>query len=88
MAQQANDLIFSLQQITLLLWWAFSLWPRSFYMLRVWPKIKKKNTTKMKMILRDTMLQIKSEELMKLEKKQGGDGGGGGCDVDDIRKEE
>lgn len=40
------------------------------------------------MILRDTMLQIKSEELMKLEKKQGGDGGGGGCDVDDVRKEE
>jgi len=52
------------------------------------PKIKKKIQQKMKMILRDTMLQIKSEELMKLEKKQGGDGGGGGCDVDDVRKEE
>ena len=42
MVQQVKDLALSLLWLGLLLWHGFDPWPRSFYMLKAWPKKKKK----------------------------------------------
>ena len=35
-----KDLMLSLLQLWLLLWYGFNSWPRNFSMLRAWPKRK------------------------------------------------
>ena len=41
MAQQVKDLVLSLQQLGLLLWYRFDPWPGNFHMPWLWPKKKK-----------------------------------------------
>ena len=38
MAQQVKDLVLSLQQLGLLLWYRFDPWPGNFHMPWLWPK--------------------------------------------------
>ena len=44
MAQQVKDLVLSLQQLGLLLWYRFDPWPGNFHMPQVQPKKKKRTT--------------------------------------------